>query len=315
MEEAAEMNVPATEREQPIFAADIPAGAQDIGESTRAKLKAEIASPFRKLRQFLYSAAGIAGALGTATSVPQLILASQGSLEKGSVGDIVLNIAIDVGAIVGSIILWDQDAKADKAKIEQFSQKERLISAKLSKEEANEREIFLSKLPVEIQTSEYDVNVTKVVSLGDLQNKGKQNVIIVTGTAAFIKDVLISARIEGSNLFTDKETYVVPVVYEEAQLEEEGSNRGFSSKETMMSAPYIGKPTQVILYLKCYFISLLHLCRPGACMAYISGTGGVARGEAGDSGCRRARPCHRRAEEWARITKRTRDATLERDLR
>ena len=38
-----------------------------IDEGTRAKLKAEIASPFRRLRQFFYVAAGVAGGLGAAT--------------------------------------------------------------------------------------------------------------------------------------------------------------------------------------------------------------------------------------------------------
>ena len=41
--------------------------AAGIDEGTRAKLKAEIASPFRRLRQFFYVAAGMAGGLGTAS--------------------------------------------------------------------------------------------------------------------------------------------------------------------------------------------------------------------------------------------------------
>ena len=53
-----------------VEASDLPgssAGADSgIDDNTRAKLKAEIASPFRRLRQFFYIAAGVAGGLGMA---------------------------------------------------------------------------------------------------------------------------------------------------------------------------------------------------------------------------------------------------------
>lgn len=220
-----------------------------IETSTRAKLKAEISSPFRKLRQFIYGAAGAAGALGTITSVPQLILALEGATEKGSVSDIALNIAIDLGAVITAVVLWDRESNAEKAKINQFQSKEQQLSAKLSSEEISEREAFLGKLPVEILFSNSDENVTRIVSLNDLQAKGKQHAIIVTGSAAFVKDALISARIEGTNLFTAKETCVIPVVYQEEQLETEGS-KGFGAKDSLMNAPYIGRPTQIPVWLR-----------------------------------------------------------------
>ena len=86
---------------------------------------------------------------------------------------------------------------------------------------------------------------------GDLQSKGKQNVIIITGKKSFVKDAVISARIEGVNLFTEYNTIVVPVISEqEEQLDdiEKKLSKGFgasSGKEEMLSAPYFGKPAQV----------------------------------------------------------------------
>ena len=43
-----------------------------LEEGLRVKLKEEISSPFRKVRQFIYTGMGIAGALGTVTAIPQL---------------------------------------------------------------------------------------------------------------------------------------------------------------------------------------------------------------------------------------------------
>ena len=118
------------------------------------------------------------------------------------------------------------------------------MNSKLSDAEVTEREAFLSKLPVEIIFSTSNENVTRIVSLGDLQTKGQQNAIIVTGTQAFIKDAELSARVEGSNLFTAKETVVIPVVYGEEQRENEQS-RGFGAKDSLTNVPYFGKPTQL----------------------------------------------------------------------
>lgn len=146
--------------------------------------------------------------------------------------------------VLGAVFLWDKDASAERAKIERFSLKERRMNSKLSESEVAEREAFLSKLPVEIIFSMSNENVTRVVSLGDLQAKGQQNAIIVAGTQTFVKDAVLSARVEGSNLFTAKETVVIPVVYGEDQAESEPS-RGFGAKDSLANVPYFGKPTQL----------------------------------------------------------------------
>ena len=104
-------------------------------------------------------------------------------------------------------------------------------------------------LPVEIQINEKDENVTRIVSIGDLQSKGKQNVIIVSGNKLFVKDAVISARIEGTNLFTEYQTIVIPVIFgEKPQLDdiEKKASKGFgSTKREILESPYIGKPMQV----------------------------------------------------------------------
>ena len=79
--------------------------------------------------------------------------------------------------------------------------------------------------------------------------------IIVTGKKSFVKDAVISARIEGINLFTEYNTMVVPVISEqEEQLDDidkklsKGFGTNAAGKEEMLSAPYFGKPTQVFTF-------------------------------------------------------------------
>ena len=175
---------------------------------------------------------------------------------------------------------------AEAKTIEKFTEREKKATEKLSSSESTEQEKFLATLPIEIQINEKDENITRIVPLGDwtftrvlclfyllkyflrltwltnltdlhligdLQNKGKQNVIIVTGKKSFVKDAVISARIEGINLFTEYNTMVVPVISEqEEQLDDidkklsKGFGASATGKEEMLNAPYFGKPTQVI---------------------------------------------------------------------
>lgn len=215
----------------------------DVKEGMRVKLKDEISSPFRKVRQFIYTGMGLAGALGTITAAPQLLFAVQ----DGGDGAVtaVTNVAIDVGAVVLAAVLWDRDAKAEKVKLERYTKKEKLLSYQMTATDKEDRERELSLLPIQIQISEKDENATRIVALGELQSKGKQNIIIVAGKRDFVRDAVISAKIEGADLFNSKEIYVVPVVLEDDQLEAALAKGFGAAKESLMSAPYIGKPMQV----------------------------------------------------------------------
>lgn len=215
----------------------------DLQEGLRVKLKEEISSPFRKVRQFIYSGAGIAGLIGTVTAVPQLLFAVQDGGE--AITGAITNVAIDVGAVVLAVVGWNKDAEGERIKLERYTRKEKILSFQMSSTDIGDREKDISLLPVQIQVSEKDENATRIVSLGELQSKGKQNIIIVAGKLDFVKDVVISAKIEGADLFNSKEIYVVPVVLEDDQLDA-ALAKGFGTpKESLMSAPYIGKPMQV----------------------------------------------------------------------
>jgi hypothetical protein len=210
----------------------------------KAKLKAEISSPFRLLRQFLFSGAGIAGGLGTVTTIPQVIKAWSIEEERNTA---LTNVAIDVAAMVIGGGLWKWDTDQGKAKVELFSSSESKQKYSLSSEQLAERENILLKLPVEIQTSEVNETATRIVPLSDLFTKGRQKVVIVTGDSKFVEDAVLTARLEGNNLFTERETIVIPYCAADKQLDENAENKGFgaSSKTKLLTAPYIAKPQQV----------------------------------------------------------------------
>eukprot|EP01036_Dinobryon_divergens_P026271 gene26271-34896_t len=215
------------------------------------KLKAEATSPFRLLRQFVYGAMGAAGGLGTFTAIPQLIVALQNS---GDVENAVKNIAIDTGGVLLAIALWKVENDNAMKKLNFYKNKQRVMDKKLSKTEMKERENELSLLPVEIQVSEVEANVTRVVSLGELISKASQNVVIVAGPTNFIRDAIISARLESPESFASNNIIVVPftIVDEVAESLEQRKAKGFGAvkQPDLIEAPYIAKPKQADVWQK-----------------------------------------------------------------
>jgi hypothetical protein len=214
---------------------------EDIDEATRVKLKEEIASPFRALRRFAYIAVGSSAGLGFVTTLPQLALSGD---DQEKAITTYTNLAINLAGAVAAVFFWVKENESESAKIDRFADKEKVSLNKMSQEQVQSKEDFISKLPVRIQINEQDENATRIVSFGDLQQRGSQNVIIVAGGMGFVKDSVMSARLEGEELFNQKETLVVPVVLEGEQLEE-NAPKGFAAKEGLMEAPYIAKPEQV----------------------------------------------------------------------
>lgn len=214
-----------------------------LGDDSLAKLKVEASSPFRLLRQFIYGAMFAGGGVGTVTQLPQLIQAFQNDGDKVNA---LINVGIDSGAVIAGVFLWKSESDKAKIKLEAFTEKQNQISGT----EAQARENILGMLPVEIQVSEQNENSTKIVSLNDLNLKGMQNVIIVAGDEKFVKDTVISARLEGNDMFTSKETMVIPFIVGvvENQLDSKES-KGFGNKqESLMSSPYIAKPQQLTVW-------------------------------------------------------------------
>ena len=215
------------------------------------RLLSEIASPFRLLRLFVYGGSGAAGALGTFTAIPQLIFAIQDGGD--AVGTAATNLGIDVAAMVAAVLLFNKERSLEEATVEKFAERERRSAGQLSSAESKTREAELALLPVEIIFSENDETSTRIVSVADLQAKGGQNVVIVAGSTSFVKDAVLSARLEGNELFNSNNVYVVPYVLNDEQIAdaEAASSKGFAggaNKESILAAPYIGRPAQPIVW-------------------------------------------------------------------
>jgi len=211
------------------------------------KLKAEATTPFRLFRQFIYGAVGAAGGLGTFTAIPQLIIAIQ---SNGDLENAVKNLAIDVVGIVSAVIFWKIESDNELKKISSFEVKQKKMDEKLTSEELKERELELAMLPIEIQVSEKDENITRTVSLRDLQLKGLQNVVIVAGSNTFVKDAMISARLEGAESFFSKNIIIVPFTMNSEELsgKEKLSGQGFKKQSEVIDTPYIAKPKQFTVW-------------------------------------------------------------------
>eukprot|EP01041_Mallomonas_annulata_P001941 gene1941-3765_t len=220
---------------------------EGLSDNVVVGLKAEIASPFRSLRVFFYVAIGMSAGLGLFFSIPQLILALQKGDEQIPLQTIITNIAINLGGVGAGVFLWNRENNQSKEQLERFQEKEKITNNQLTPSEKIARETEIGLLPIEIQVSESNENTTRIVAFKDLQSKGKQNIIVFAATYDTVKDAVISAKIEGVSLFNMQETFIVPVVLgDELQNQlEDGSSKGFATKEGLMSAPYIGKPTQL----------------------------------------------------------------------
>ena len=89
----------------------------------KAKLQEEVDNPFRKVRQFVYIAVGAAGTIGTFTSLPVPFSATQvgrGGETAAAAADVsqnVVNLVIDVAAVVTYAAFWRKDASDEAHKV------------------------------------------------------------------------------------------------------------------------------------------------------------------------------------------------------
>lgn len=207
--------------------------------------------------------------MGFVTTFPQLIFAIQDNDVKGNLKNTLTNTGIDLGGVIGGIFLWINEVKDENKKLERFTEAEMKLSNRFTTGQGTDRESKLSKLPIEIQFSLTNENTTKIVSFKDIQEKGQQNVIILAGSSTFIKDALISARIEGNDFFNTENIVIVPVVLKSSHSSEMSSStaamssdikdstettsatKGFGIKkdgDATMTAPYIAKPAQLSVW-------------------------------------------------------------------
>lgn len=273
------------------------------------KLKVEASSPFRLLRQYLFFAMAGGGSLGTIVGIPQLIkVLANNNFDDTKTA--LFNLGVNIGGVVAGVLLFLRERKQEEEKLEKYRKIERRANNKLTPAEIERRERLINLLPVEIllgvnktiinpaallnnptttNTSTLltlqalaekgprvnTTEITRVVSISDLQEKGQQSVVIVTGDYNYIKDCLVDLRLRDQEEFSRENILVVPFCsnlsdqnkleqdYEEVEKSKSVVKKGFNTNITptkttgetnaatlkraleMLSAAYIGRPKQV----------------------------------------------------------------------
>ena len=159
-----------------------------------------------------------------------------------------LNLGIDFGAVAIFALLtkWDFDQGDElNAKVEEKMKQKK--DNKVIRKAMKEREVTLSKLELEIRTS--DKGDTQRAAVEAVQSGGKQHIIVVVGPRKAIRDALLGANILKME-FAMRDVLIVP--YElgkkkinevEEKLRPDGSGFGGGGvKPTWEQEPYVAQP-------------------------------------------------------------------------
>lgn len=157
-------------------------------------LLAETIAPFRGLRLFLYASFASGAFVGGLITASGVAAALSGVRTDVDLNTEYLNLAIDFGAVA----LFGVLAKIDLDKGEELRQKvdEKVEIKKKQKKIVKgmrEREERLSKLELDVRVTED--GETKRASVGVMQEKARQHIILVAGPGRVVRDALRGAQL------------------------------------------------------------------------------------------------------------------------
>ena len=208
-----------------------------------SKLLEESVAPFRGLRLFLYGSFASGAAVGgfiTATGIAAALSGARPDLDLNAE---YINLAIDFGAVAVFGILakidLDNGAKLSNAveeRVEKSKQMKKVTSA------MREREAQLKELNINVRVTED--GQTKVASVGVMQEKARQDMILVAGPGRAIRDALRGAQLGKMNFAM---TNVLVVPYEtgmdaaDRASKPDGSGFG-DARPTYETQAYVAEP-------------------------------------------------------------------------
>jgi len=157
-------------------------------------LLAETIAPFRGLRLFFYGSFASGAFVGGLITASGVAAALSGVRTDVDLNTEYLNLAIDFGAVALFAVL----AKFDLDKGEELRQE---VDAKVEKRKKQkklvksmrEREANLAKLELDVRVSED--GETRRASVGVMQEKAKQHIILVAGPGRVVRDALRGAQL------------------------------------------------------------------------------------------------------------------------
>eukprot|EP00804_Cyclotella_cryptica_P028110 CCRYP_016160-RA/>CCRYP_016160-RA protein AED:0.39 eAED:0.39 QI:94/1/1/1/1/1/2/291/360 len=205
-------------------------------------LLTETIAPFRGLRLFLYAAFASGAFVGGLITASGVAAALSGVRSDVDLNAEYINLAIDFGAVA----LFGVLAKIDLDKGEELrkSVEEKIENKKKQKtivKGMRERELRLSKLELDVRVGED--GETKRASVGIMQEKAKQHIILVAGPGRVIRDALRGAQLNKVNFAM---TNILVVPYEtgldEAERASKPSGSGFADRPSYERQPYVAEP-------------------------------------------------------------------------
>lgn len=205
-------------------------------------LLTETIAPFRGLRLFFYGAfasGAFVGGLITLSGVAAALNGLRGDVDMNTE---YLNLAIDFGAVA----LFGVLAKIDFDKGEELkkSVEQRIENKKKQKtivKSMREREQRLAKLELDVRVSED--GETKRASVGIMQEKARQHIILVAGPGRVVRDALRGAQLNKVN-FAMTNILVVPYQtgLDGAESASRPSGGGFADRPSYEKQPYVAVP-------------------------------------------------------------------------
>ena len=157
-------------------------------------LLAETIAPFRGLRLFLYASFASGAFVGGLITASGVAAALSGVRSDVDLNTEYLNLAIDFGAVAlfGVLAKFDLD-KGEELRKEVDEKVETKKRQKKIVKSMREREERLSKLELDVRVSED--GETRRASVGIMQEKAKQHIILVAGPGRVIRDALRGAQL------------------------------------------------------------------------------------------------------------------------
>mmetsp|Transcript_6082 Transcript_6082/g.9128 ORF Transcript_6082/g.9128 Transcript_6082/m.9128 type:complete len:245 (+) Transcript_6082:27-761(+) len=172
----------------------------------KSKLAAEISTPFRTLRLFVYGAFGGSALIGGLTATTQLAASIANRPDSLPLSKCLTNLGVDFSVVAFCIFCFNfetgkQRELQERKKIE--SEKNKIKKEAAISEQTNEARVDkLRALNVRIlrdRTSDEKIPA----NVGTLMQEAKQNVVLVAGERVMVRDALLRAM-TNTEIFTSQ---------------------------------------------------------------------------------------------------------------
>lgn len=216
-----------------------------LDQSVKAKLLAESIAPWRTVRLFLYGSFGSGALLGGFLTLSGIFAAKAGLRSDVNLDEATINTAIDFGAatIFGVAAYFDTKRGAELNDA---------VEAKIERKKASKEQMKASdeRWTKEFRALQVVLNVgvgdDKETFVRDLQDGAAQNLVVLAGNKAFIKDALLAAKLAQPGSFRRKDILLIPVSTAPAAAAA-ASDKGFASAldsaPAPTSPPYVAQPS------------------------------------------------------------------------